>query len=159
MRSTDTNAYDNLFTVTKCNFRLFGGVPTSAGTPFFAPFHTACRRASFVGCYHSRGLAVCLPMFRILLYFFPDVATMMFPRRGCCDTSLAWRWLRYFALFANGKNILNMSVVAVIGLKITPSEEKNALREQKNVHLFCRFIFVSYFCAALSGKYAVVAQW
>ena len=52
-----------------------------------------------------------------------------------------------------------MSVVAVIGLKITPSEEKNALREQKNVHLFCRFIFVSYFCAALSGKYAVVAQW
>ena len=57
------------------------------------------------------------------------------------------------------KNILNMSVVAVIGLKITPSEEKNALREQKNVHLFCRFIFVFYFCAALSGKYAVVAQW
>ena len=41
-----------------------------------------------------------------------------------------------------------MSVVAVIGLKITPSGEKNALREQKNVH-----------CAALSGKYAVVAQW
>ena len=52
-----------------------------------------------------------------------------------------------------------MSVVAVIGLKITPSGEKNALREQKNVHLFCRFIFVFYFCAALSGKYAVVAQW
>ena len=103
--------------------------------------------------------AVCLPMFRILLYFFPDVATMMFPRRGDCDASPARRRLRGFALFANGKNILNMSVVAVIGLKITPSGEKNALREQKNVHLFCRFIFVSYFCAALSGKYAVVAQW
>ena len=152
MLSTDTNAYDNLFTVTKCNFRLFGGVPTSAGTPFFAPFHTVRRHASFVGC--SLPLGVWTDM---LLYVPPVVISL--PRRGCCDTSLAWRWLRYFALFANGKNILNMSVVAVIGLKITPSEEKNALREQKNVHLFCRFIFVSYFCAALSGKYAVVAQW
>lgn len=159
MRSTDTNAYDNLFTVTKCNFRLFGGVPTSAGTPFFAPFHTVRRHASFVGCYHSRGLGCLPPHVPCIVIFIPDVAAVILPRRGDYDVYPARRWLRYFALFANGKNILNMSVVPVIGLKITPSEEKNALREQKNVHLFCRFIFVSYFCAALSGKYAVVAQW
>ena len=104
------------------------------------------------------SVAVPLGVWTDMLLYVPPVVISL-PRRGGCDTSPAWRWLRYFALFANGKNILNMSVVAVIGLKITPSEEKNALREQKNVHLFCRFIFVSYFCAALSGKYAVVAQW
>ena len=104
------------------------------------------------------SVAVPLGVWTDMLLYVPPVVISL-PRRGGCDTSPAWRGLRYFALFANGKNILNMSVVAVIGLKITPSEEKNALREQKNVHLFCRFIFVSYFCAALSGKYAVVAQW
>ncbi|UKI18562.1 MAG: hypothetical protein L6V80_03580 [Bacteroidales bacterium] len=52
-----------------------------------------------------------------------------------------------------------MSVVAVIGLKITPSGEKNALREQKRSFIFADSFLFPTFALPYRGKYAVVAQW
>ena len=80
-------------------------------------------------------------MYRLLLYLFPDVAAVILPRRGGSTMILS----RQGALFANGKNILNMSVVAVIGLKITPSEEKMHCGDKKTFIYFAdSFLFPTF---------------
>ena len=73
-------------------------------------------------------------MYRLLLYLFPDVAAVMLSRRAAAG-----------CIICEWKNILNMSVVAVIGLKITPSGEKNALRGKKTFIYFAdSFLFPTF---------------